>query len=163
MLILLFEIGISFVALWQDDSQQKFERPMAEDISMRIVEGSLSRNGCTVLIREGNPPKGIGHLEFRNHMVDVYEDNEWKPLKLKTGATYPDFDFTADQEVSFLPTFLLDPENSVGEFGEVDLKVDWAKMYGSLENGEYRLVKWIGYYEDKRYFYVPFSIDDKVP
>lgn len=168
VLLLSLGIGISIVILSINAKEPVLERTMSDDIKAWLVEETLTRSGCIVVIREGEPPRGMGDLEFWCYTIDVLEDNKWKELPLKPGAELPNFETIAGQEASVLPKSVIDPENAYGDYGEIDVKVNWEELYGRLENGEYRIVKWKTYVSDKEavlykeYFYIPFTIDDTV-
>jgi len=162
IIFFLLLIGVSIASIFIYNKEPILERNMSEDIKAWLVEETLTRSGCTIVIREGEPPRGVGEPEFWDYTIDVLENNKWIELPLKPGAKLPDFAGNAAIEVSFFPKSLIDPENAFGREGEIDVEVNFEELYGRLENGEYRIVKWKGCYPEWKYFYIPFTIDDTI-
>jgi hypothetical protein len=112
------------------------------DVTLSIKEGSLTNTSAT-LILANNSSEDISYGE--PYEIEVKKNNEW---------------YKIDAELNFImPAYGL----AVREAREIEL--DWQYSYGSLSNGEYRIIKGIdvlkenGKYET---FYVAaeFTIDD---
>ena len=90
---------------------------------MVIKEGTLTSTGATVIIRDSNEAGTYTYGDsFR---IDKKENENWKEVKTKND----DYAFNA---IGYI----------IDKNGELELECNWAYMYGSLEKGEYRLVKY---------------------
>lgn len=108
-----------------------------DKVTMTIKEGTLTKKGATIIIKDENEePYTYG--EF--YRIDKKEDGKWKELK-------PIIDNYAFHEVAY-----------IAKKGVLEMKHDWSIIYGELEKGEYRLVK-SQYENGYKYFSVEFNID----
>lgn len=108
------------------------------NVSLTIQEGSLTKTGATIVITDTNESPYTYGEWFR---IDKKQGEEWKELK-------PITDQYAFNEIAWI----------VGKDGTVKDTVDWSDLYGTLEKGEYRLVKEV-YDTEKFYIWTEFSID----
>lgn len=124
----------------------------ADGVSMTIKKGTLTRKSATVVISDTNGKEAnIYGSDFR---VDKKENEEWKEVeKSHNDYAFNDMAYYVDDE------------------GKLEFVCNWEYMYGKLENGEYRIVKYtfpntVTYPDrtitesDKLYFSVEFIIDD---
>lgn len=116
-------------------------KPSIDNVIMKIKDGTLTKTGATVIITDNNVNPYTYGIWFR---IDKKIDDEWQELE-PIGT-----DIGIFTEVAYV----------VGKNKKLELEQDWSKYYGTLETGEYRLVK--QQYEDGgyKYFWVEFSIND---
>jgi hypothetical protein len=108
-----------------------------DKVSMTIKEGTLTKTGATVIIKDENKNPYCYGAWFR---IDKNENGEWKELDALAIVDW--------KEIAY----------QVKEDGTLEMEEIWKNIYGELEKGQYRLVKSI--YEDVyKYFYVEFNID----
>ena len=117
------------------------------NITMTIKENTLTRNGMTVVITDTSSNKNIFGAWFR---LDKKIDNTWQELDaVNDNCMFNDIAYYTD------------------ETNKLEMEQDTSCMYGELDTGEYRLVKYtlpkdkIGNIteKDKTYFNVEFKID----
>lgn len=89
----------------------------ASDISMVIKDGTLTPSGATVVLTNS-----YGYDRW--FRIDKEENGEWKEAQ------------TINDNYSFTAEAYLTNGNS-----EVEIPIDWTDLYGTLENGKYRIVK----------------------
>lgn len=89
----------------------------ASDISMVIKDGTLTPSGATVVLTNS-------YAYDRWFRIDKEENGEWKEAQ------------TINNNYSFTAEAYLTNGNS-----EVEIPIDWTDLYGTLENGKYRIVK----------------------
>lgn len=89
----------------------------ASDISMVIKDGTLTPSGATVVLTNS-----YGYDRW--FRIDKEENGEWKETE------------TINDNYSFTAEAYLTNGNS-----EVEIPIDWTDLYGTLENGKYRIVK----------------------
>ena len=90
------------------------------DISVSIKDGTLTNVGATFIF-ENNSNQTLGYGE--SYHLEIKNDNSWHILK------------TINDAVFIMPLYLLQSNESI------ELHIDWENFYGSLESGEYRLIK----------------------
>lgn len=94
---------------------------LAEDITMEIKEGTLTKTGATIVITDLSGKNNTFSKEFR---IDQKRGGKWYTLKDKS-----------KNEVNVIP----------GQKGEENKKLEqqlnWEKNYGTLSDGYYRIVK----------------------
>ena len=90
------------------------------DVTMKVVEGSVTPSGLTVRISNNTGIDINGGINY-DFSIEKKEDDKWSPVK-EIG------DRTTDTE-----TYIFQ--------GERDLNINWSEIYGSLSAGEYRVVK----------------------
>ena len=120
-----------------DDSAE----PSLDNVTMTIKEGSLSSSGATVIITDKNKSPFAYYKWFR---IEKKENGKWIELEV----TNKDYTFTTGA------TLLKQP-------GNVEMDANWSDLYGSLEPGDYRIVKNVVDFDtdDKLYFACEFTIE----
>ncbi|MCM1052672.1 MAG: hypothetical protein NC483_01665 [Ruminococcus sp.] len=121
--------------MWKEadsETREKYKGDTAENITMRIKEGTLTDGSTTVIIEDLN-------LNTKNHIYGIsftlYEkiNNEWYyfPTKIdKYGWTLLDY--------------------YVNEDNLLEMEADWEWLYGKLKPGEYKLVKDVLFQEENQ-------------
>lgn len=108
----------------------------ASDISMVIKDGTLTPSGATVVLTNS-------YAYDRWYRIDKEENGEWKEAE------------TINDNYSFTAEGYLTNGNS-----EVKIPIDWTDLYGTLENGKYRIVKRVfNNLNREEYVSVEFTID----
>ena len=108
----------------------------ASDISMVIKDGTLTPSGATVVLTNS-----YGYDRW--FRIDKEENGEWKEAE------------TINDNYSFTAEAYLTNGNS-----EVEIQIDWTDLYGTLENGKYRIVKRVfNNLNKEEYVSVEFIID----
>ena len=92
---------------------------LAEDITMEIKEGTLTKTGATIVITDLSGKNNTFSKEFR---VDQKRGGKWYTLKDKS-----------KNEVDVMPG---QQENK-----KLEQELNWEKNYGTLSDGYYRIVK----------------------
>ena len=114
-----FLIVILVIALMQN-KEAKFNP--AEDITMEIVEGTLTNTSATIVITDLSGEDNIYDKDYR---IDKLEDDKWYTL-----------DDIIKGNVLIVGTGLgLDENNQLKQ------EINWEKYYGPLEKSKYRIVK----------------------
>lgn len=139
-------LSLCFVlALWMAGCVQNKNINLG-DVTMKVVEGSVTPSGLTVRISNNTGIDINGGINY-DFSIEKKEDDKWSPVK-EIG------DRTTDTE-----TYIFQ--------GERDLNINWSEIYGSLSAGEYRVVKFFypstedGSYgtDDGFYLFAEFSIE----
>lgn len=108
----------------------------ASSISMVIKDGTLTPSGATVVLTNS-----YGYDRW--FRIDKEENGEWKEAE------------TINDNYSFTAEAYLTNGNS-----EVEIPIDWTDLYGTLENGKYRIVKRVfNNLNREEYVSVEFIID----
>lgn len=98
---------------------------LAENIAMKIKDGSLTNTGATVIITDlsGNENLDLISKEFK---IDYKKNEKWYRLesKIKNEVTVRTSDNTM--------------ENGDNAYTQ---EINWEKYYGKLDKGHYRIVK----------------------
>ena len=92
---------------------------LAEDITMEIKEGTLTKTGATIVITDLSGKNKTFSKEFR---VDQKRGEKWYTLKDKS-----------KNEVDVMP--------GQEEDKKLEQELNWEKNYGTLSDGYYRIVK----------------------
>ena len=108
-------------------------------VQMTIKEGTLTPNGATMIIMD--------------YSGEDYLFGSWYRLDKKVGGDWQEVDVVLEGNYGWDDIGYRPDEN-----GYLVLNVDWTWLYGTLEPGEYRLVKSISRLENS-YFSVFFTID----
>jgi len=93
-----------------------------EDITMSIKDGTLTNEGATIIITDLTGKDNVYGEEYR---IDKNENEIWKELDVVVEGNY------GWNLIGY----------SVGEDNKLELEVNWKWLYGTLEEGEYRIVK----------------------
>ena len=110
-----------------------------KNVSMQVKPETLSRTGATVVITDTN----------ENH----YGYDQWYRIEQNTYDGWTEVEPITD-EYAFTDLGLL-----VGEDNMLEDKIDWSKLYGELDDGNYRIVKRV-YDNGYKYFSVEFTLGD---
>lgn len=92
---------------------------LAEDITMEIKEGTLTKTGATIVITDLSGKNNTFSKEFR---IDQKRGEKWYTLKDKS-----------KNEVDVMP--------GQEEDKKLEQELNWEKNYGTLSDGYYRIVK----------------------
>ena len=115
-------LSLCFVlALWMAGCVQNINMNFG-DVTMKVVEGSVTPSGLTVRISNntGIDINGVINYDFS---IEKKEDDKWSPVK-EIG------DRTTDTE-----TYIFQ--------GARDLNIKWSEIYGSLSAGEDSVVMFV--------------------
>lgn len=93
---------------------------LAENITMEIKEGTLTKTGATIVITDLSGKNNTFSKEFR---IDQKRGGKWYTLKDKSKN---EVDVVAGQK----------EENK-----KLEQELNWEKNYGTLSDGYYRIVK----------------------
>lgn len=126
-ILLSLLIGVMILGLsgCKTDGEQAFEELSNIEITdneifMTVQDGTLTNTGATFII-ENNTNFTIGYGE--PYHLEIKKDGKWYILN-------------AINDLVFIePLWHLEPDNSI------ELNISWENFYGSLDAGEYRLVK----------------------
>ena len=94
---------------------------LAENITMEIKEGTLTKTGATIVITDLSGKNNTFNKEFR---IDQKRGGKWYTLKDKRKNVV---DVVAGQKGE---------ENK-----KLEQELNWEKNYGTLSDGKYRIVK----------------------
>lgn len=111
---------------------------LAENIAMKIKDGSLTNTGATVIITDlsGNENLDLISKEFK---IDYKKNNKWYKLesKIKNEVTVMTGENVVDNK-----------DNTYTQ------EINWERYYGKLDKGHYRIVK-----EVKTNLYIAVEFD----
>lgn len=106
---------------YQEKYSSNTTTPCPENVTITVVEDTISRNELTIKIADNNEDKYGWGVEFR---VQEKVDNEWK-----------DLDYISDNLTWIDIAYKLNADNQLTQ------KLNIEKYYGKLNNGIYRIVK----------------------
>ena len=105
-----------------------------KNVTMEVKEETITKIGATFVITDKNPtPFSYGEW----YMIEKRENGKWNIMP-------------SIVEEQIWPAIA----RIVGEDGKLEYKINWEKLYGELEAGEYRLVKEVA----NHYIYAEFNI-----
>ena len=111
-----------------------------ENVTVSIQEGSLSRTGVKILIHDVS---GENYSYGTWYRIDKMVNGTWQQLSVVLKENYGWNDIA----------------NHVDKMGNLILDIDWEWLYGTLDNGYYRIVKYaLSDSLEKKYFSVKFEI-----
>ena len=98
---------------------------LAENITMKIKDGSLTNTGATVIITDLSGDENVDLIN-RKFKIDYKKDVKWYRLESKI-----------KNEVTVMTT------DNVMENGDntYTQEINWERYYGKLDKGHYRIVK----------------------
>ena len=98
---------------------------LAENITMKIKEGSLTNTGATVIITDLSGDENVDLIN-RKFKIDYKKNDKWYRLESKI-----------KNEVTVMTT------DNVMENGDntYTQEINWERYYGKLDKGHYRIVK----------------------
>ena len=117
-----------------------YELNNAKGVSMTIKEGTLTNTGATIIIKDISNKNNTFGEEYR---IDKYVNNEWQELDVVVKGNYGwnDIGYHVDKN------------------NKLELTINWEWLYGKLEKGKYRLVKYSLDIKNKKHtFSVEFEI-----
>ncbi|OKZ56953.1 MAG: hypothetical protein BHV99_04730 [Clostridium sp. 26_21] len=106
---------------YQEKYSSNTTTPCPENVTITVVEDTISRNELIIKIADNNEDKYGWGVEFR---VQEKVDNEWK-----------DLDYISDDLTWIDIAYKLNADNQLTQ------KLNIEKYYGKLNNGIYRIVK----------------------
>ena len=111
---------------------------LAENITMKIKEGSLTNTGATVIITDLSGDESVDLIN-RKFKIDYKKNDKWYRLesKIKNEVTV----MTTDNVM----------ENGGNTYTQ---EINWERYYGKLDKGHYRIVK-----EVKTNLYIAVEFD----
>ncbi len=122
------------ITILDDEYDNNLSNRTLDKVSMTIKEGTLSKTGAIIIIKDENDSH---YLYGEYYRIEKKENDEWKKLEIK------------DNNGTF---------NDVGIYpkkdGILEMTLDWEKMYGKLKKGDYRIVKEV----DRNEIYAEFTI-----
>ena len=135
LIVLIFTLtGCGINAVIKSDA----ELNELEDVSMTIKEGTLNRDGATIIITDTSDDDNMYGESYR---IDKKVNDTWEEKDIVVKGNYG--------------------WNSIGyrvdENDKLEMDINWKWLYGTLEDGEYRLVKNVL----EKYFSVEFEISSK--
>lgn len=141
LVLVVISASLLIIGLNNREINKKIDSSI-DNVTMEIKRGTLTKTSATVIITDNNENPYSYGMWFR--IDKKIDDDEWQELK-PIGT-----DISIFTEAAYV----------VGKNKKLELNQDWSKYYGTLETGEYRLVK--QQYEDGsyKYFWVEFSIND---
>ncbi|MDD4699369.1 MAG: hypothetical protein PHV07_03810 [Oscillospiraceae bacterium] len=110
-----------------------------ENVSMTIQEGSITPTGLTVIITDKNNP--------------TYQYGEWYEIEKSENGAWVDIPAVVKGDYGFN----LIAYNTIGN--KLKLDVDWEWLYGTLDKGEYRMLKNLYIDGENIYFNAEFNIE----
>ena len=119
------------VTLTKDNNEYNLK-----DVTMKIKENTLTKSGATIIITDNNE---IKYTYEEYYKLEKRIDHVWYELK-------PSGDVFFDEM-----GYLVDDNN------ELEMNIDWSKIYGNLTSGKYRIIKRI-YDGEYKYFSVEFDL-----
>lgn len=117
----------------EEDYQKALKEKSINNVSIKVREETITKKGATFIITDKNK---IHYLFGQYYRIDKRNGNKWEYLKPISDETI--WELTAWTSI----------------YDEYDYKVDWSKIYGELECGEYRIMKEI----DNMEIYAEFII-----
>ena len=111
---------------------------LAENITMKVKEGSLTNTGATVIITDLSGDESVDLIN-RKFKIDYKKNDKWYRLESKI-----------KNEVTVMTT------DNVMENGDntYTQEINWERYYGKLDKGHYRIVK-----EVKTNLYIAIEFD----
>lgn len=138
--LLCFALALSAAGCGRDKS---FD---LSDVTMKIVEGSVTPSGLTVRVSNHTGIDINGGIDD-DFSIEKKENDKWVPAE------------EIGDRTDHAETYIFQ--------GERDLNIHWSEIYGPLSAGEYRVVKFFypsaedGFYgeDDGFYLFAEFSIE----
>ena len=120
------------------------ERRKINEVSMKVIDGTVTSTGAEFIITDNYIYPGIGHLFWFNYeyIIEKREFGKWKELKKLQNVKQMDYDIS----------------HAAGSDGIWIQKINWEDTYGELNKGKYRCVKWVIWEGERLYFDAIFEI-----
>ena len=119
--------------------KEKAELNEVKGVSMTIKKDTLTRKGATIVITDLSGNDNTYGEEYR---IDKKENGSWQVLEVVVDGNYA---FTS---IGYY----------VNKNKKLQLDMDWEWLYGSLKDGEYRIVKSVTDNGEEKFFSVEFTI-----
>ena len=114
----LYKLNDRYANLTTEQINKMIEERSMDNVSIAIKEGTLTKEGATIVVTDKNDyPYSYGE-EFN---IQKQEDGEWKDLQTKDMY------------------FLNDTNNLIREDRTTQIILNWKYKYGELEAGHYKL------------------------
>lgn len=119
-----------------EEYKEKLKKRSIDNVILQVKEDTITRTGATFILTDKNE---VFCNYGDEYIIEVKKNGKWEKQETITdGFTWQAFSMSPGSEVS-------------------EVKKDWSRFYGELENGEYRLG--ISVYTNKdEYVYAEFSI-----
>lgn len=143
ILIILVFLGVSFIFRFNKASTAD-EPNLVNGISIMIKYGTLTKKGASIIITDRT--KGEEHTYGDSFRIEKKENGKWSELN----TIIKDYGFNA---IGY----------SVDKNYRLEMEINWAWLYGELEDGEYRLIKDFAITKNNNYrgskeIYVEFTL-----
>lgn len=112
-----------------------------DGLSMTIKEGTLSNSGVTIIITDISDKNNIYGEEYR---IDKKINNEWISLE-------PIIDNYGWNSMGYL----------VSDDDKLEFEINWENIYGKIESGQYRLVKYTSEIGEEPIHYITVEFEIK--
>lgn len=126
----------------KNESYKDIEEKKLQDINLKVSlslkKDTLTKTSATIIISDISEQENTYGEWFR---IDKKTNEFWEELK-------PIDDNYAFKDVAY----------KIGENNKLEMNIDWSKLYGELESGEYRLIKDL-YNDGHIYLSVEFTIE----
>lgn len=144
-IILFFFITLALFLQINGEKNELEERTKIEEVSMKVIDDTVTPNGAEFVITDHYIYPGFGHLYWFNldYRIEKREWGKWREL----------------EKIKEIDTRGYDISHSTGEDGTWTQKIDWTDTYGELSKGNYRCVKWVTWEDEKLYFEAIFTIE----
>lgn len=120
------------------DTEEKKLQDIYLKVSLSLKKDTLTKTGATIIISDISEQENTYGEWFR---IDKKTNGFWEELK-------PIDDNYAFKDIAY----------KIGENNKLEMNIDWSKLYGELESGEYRLIKDL-YNDGHIYLSVEFTIE----
>ena len=107
-----------------------------KDVTMKIKENTLTKSGATIIITDNNE---IKYTYLQYYKLEKRIDHVWYELKPNDDVFFNEMGYLVDEN------------------NELEMNIDWSKIYGNLTSGKYRIIKRI-YDGEYKYFSVEFDL-----
>ena len=107
-----------------------------EGVTMILKDNTLTKSGATIIITDTNE---IKYTYEEYYKLEKRIDHVWYELKPNSNATFNEMGYLVDDN------------------NELEMDIDWSKVYGNLTSGKYRIIKRI-YDGEYKYFSVEFDL-----
>ena len=107
-----------------------------KDVTMKLKESTLTKSGATIIITDDNE---IKYTYEEYYKLEKRIDHVWYELKPSGDAVFNEMGYLVDDN------------------NELEMDIDWSKVYGNLTSGKYRIIKRI-YDGEYKYFSVEFDL-----
>lgn len=119
-------------------SEEKKIQDIYSKVSLSLKKDTLTKTGATIIISDISEQENTYGEWFR---IEKKTNQFWEELK-------PIDDNYAFKDIAY----------KIGENHRLEMNIDWSKLYGELEKGEYRLIKTL-YDVGDIYLSVEFTIE----